>query len=199
MLRQWHECCMAKPVFLGMPACLQPEFTVAQAGKTGRACPWYSLRPAQPLQQQRPAAPMAARPCARCATRPGPRSPRHGPAGSRPKAALFEARSDDASAPSFEPAVLDSTYTTRFQLPQRVDLPSGGARLTLTLEQHLLEAQLLTRGARAGSRLPGGAVAPARRHLAQRQRGAVPRRRPGRPGPARQRAARAPGPVFWAR
>ena len=62
-----------------------------------------------------------------------------------PKAALFEARSDDASAPSFEPTVLDSAYATRFQLPQRVDLPSGGARLTLTLEQHLLEAQLLTR------------------------------------------------------
>ena len=76
---------------------------------------------------------------------PAPAAPAMARLAAAPKAALFEARSDDASAPSFEPTVLDSAYATRFQLPQRVDLPSGGARLTLTLEQHLLEAQLLTR------------------------------------------------------
>lgn len=75
---------------------------------------------------------------------PAPAAPAMARLAAAPKAPAFEA-SSDATPPSFEPTVLDSAYATRFQLPQRVDLPSGGARLTLTLEQHLLEAQLLTR------------------------------------------------------
>ena len=47
--------------------------------------------------------------------------------------------------PSFEVSVDDAAYATEFAVPQRITVPSGGPRVTLSLGQHDARAQLLSR------------------------------------------------------
>ena len=51
--------------------------------------------------------------------------------------------------PSFEVQVSDNTYATEFSVPQRITVPSGGQRVTLSLGTHDVRAQLVTRTAPA--------------------------------------------------
>lgn len=47
--------------------------------------------------------------------------------------------------PSFDASVFENAYATEFVVPQRIDVPSSGERVTLSLGRQDLTAQLLTR------------------------------------------------------
>lgn len=51
--------------------------------------------------------------------------------------------------PTFGVAIADGAYTTEFTVPQRITVPSGGQRVTLSLGTHDVRAQLVTRTAPA--------------------------------------------------
>ena len=52
---------------------------------------------------------------------------------------------EEAPPPSFDVATVEGAYATRFVVPQRVDLPSGGERATLTLGTQTLPVTLRVR------------------------------------------------------
>ena len=61
-----------------------------------------------------------------------------------------EAAGDQAPAmPRFEVQVSEGAYATEFSVPQRITVPSGGQRVTLSLGTHDVRAQLVTRTAPA--------------------------------------------------
>ena len=60
-----------------------------------------------------------------------------------------EASAPAPAMPSFEVQVSDNTYATEFSVPQRITVPSGGQRVTLSLGTHDVRAQLVTRTAPA--------------------------------------------------
>ena len=47
--------------------------------------------------------------------------------------------------PSFDVSVFDNAYATEFVVPQRIDVPSSGERVTLALGSQALTAKLITR------------------------------------------------------
>lgn len=51
----------------------------------------------------------------------------------------------EAAPPSFDVVTTEGAYATQFAVPQRVDVPSGGERVTLTLGSQKLAATLLAR------------------------------------------------------
>ena len=61
-----------------------------------------------------------------------------------PPAPAPAAQADD-TVPSFEVAATEGAYATQFAVPQRVNVPSGGERVTLSLGSQTLAATLLTR------------------------------------------------------
>lgn len=64
---------------------------------------------------------------------------------SKALAAEAAAVADEEPLPSFEVSVQDGAFATEFALPQRIHLPSGGTRITLSLGQQELPAKLLAR------------------------------------------------------
>ncbi|QEA13106.1 DUF4139 domain-containing protein [Comamonas flocculans] len=62
-----------------------------------------------------------------------------------PPAPALAAEPDAEPLPSFEASTRQGTYATQFVLPQRVSVPSGGERVTLSLGAQQLAATLLTR------------------------------------------------------
>ena len=48
-------------------------------------------------------------------------------------------------SPSFDVSVFDNAYATEFVVPQRIDVPSSGQRVTLALGSQALTAKLITR------------------------------------------------------
>ncbi|QCB48361.1 DUF4139 domain-containing protein [Hydrogenophaga sp. PAMC20947] len=57
-----------------------------------------------------------------------------------------ESAAGDASpSPSFDVSVFDNAYATEFVVPQRIDVPSSGERVTLALGSQALTAKLVTR------------------------------------------------------
>jgi uncharacterized protein (TIGR02231 family) len=52
---------------------------------------------------------------------------------------------DDVASPSFDVGVFDNAYATEFTVPQRIDVPSNGQRVTLSLGSQIATATLLTR------------------------------------------------------
>lgn len=55
------------------------------------------------------------------------------------------AEADEVTRPSFDVSVFDNAYATEFTVPQRIDVPSGGQRVTVSLGSHNTTATLLTR------------------------------------------------------
>ena len=51
----------------------------------------------------------------------------------------------EEAAPSFDVSVFQGAFATEFAVPQRVNVPSSGERVTLVLGEQALDAQLLTR------------------------------------------------------
>ncbi|WP_313300645.1 DUF4139 domain-containing protein [Diaphorobacter sp.] len=56
---------------------------------------------------------------------------------------------DAADMPSFDVQTTDNAYATEFNVPQRITVPTGGQRITLTLGTQDAQAQLVTRTAPA--------------------------------------------------
>ena len=61
------------------------------------------------------------------------------------------AESDEIAAPSFDVSVFDNAYATEFAVPQRIDVPSNGQRVTVSLGSQNSPATLLTRTTPAAS------------------------------------------------
>lgn len=94
-------------------------------------------------------------------TGPQPRPWRIGIAEPRPEAAglaraapaaapmmsksIRASESDEMAAPSFDVSVFDNAYATEFVVPQRIDVPSNGQRVTLSLGSQEGTAALITR------------------------------------------------------
>lgn len=55
------------------------------------------------------------------------------------------AEGEEMPGPSFDVSVFDNAYATEFLVPQRIDVPSNGQRVTLALGSHELTAKLITR------------------------------------------------------
>jgi uncharacterized protein (TIGR02231 family) len=55
------------------------------------------------------------------------------------------AAGDAMPSPSFDVSVFDNAYATEFVVPQRIDVPSSGERVTLALGSQALTAKLITR------------------------------------------------------
>lgn len=58
---------------------------------------------------------------------------------------------DAMPSPSFDVSVFDNAYATEFVVPQRIDVPSNGQRVTLVLGAQDVSAKLLTRTTPAAS------------------------------------------------
>lgn len=90
-------------------------------------------------------------PAARTMAAAAPPAP--APAAPMPKhaarMAVAESAAEEDALPKFEVSVTDSAYATEFSVPQRITVPSGGQRVTLSLGQHEARAQLLIRTAPA--------------------------------------------------
>ncbi len=56
-----------------------------------------------------------------------------------------ESKSPAMQMPSFDVSSLDRAYATEFVVPQRINVPSSGQRVTLTLGKHQTQATLRTR------------------------------------------------------
>lgn len=52
---------------------------------------------------------------------------------------------DAVAGSDFDVSVFDGSFATTFVVPQRVNLPSGGDRVTLALDTHMLDTRLLVR------------------------------------------------------
>jgi uncharacterized protein (TIGR02231 family) len=94
-------------------------------------------------------------------TGPQPRPWRIGIAEPRPEAAglaraemsaapmmsksMRASEADEMASPSFDVSVFDNAYATEFVVPQRIDVPSNGQRVTLSLGSQNATATLLTR------------------------------------------------------
>ena len=72
-------------------------------------------------------------------------APKALPAAAPAPAPMALARGDAAPTPSFDVSVFQGSYATEFAVPQRIDVPSGGDRVTLSLGSQPLPARLLTR------------------------------------------------------
>jgi uncharacterized protein (TIGR02231 family) len=60
-------------------------------------------------------------------------------------AAMAERQALPAAAPLFDASVFDNAFATEFALPQQIDVPSNGQRVTLTLGHHEDTASLAAR------------------------------------------------------
>ena len=67
------------------------------------------------------------------------------PAPAMAMAKRLDAGAAPPSAPSFDVSVFDNAYATEFAVPQRINVPSSGERVTLALGAQKLSAQLFTR------------------------------------------------------
>jgi uncharacterized protein (TIGR02231 family) len=70
------------------------------------------------------------------------------PAAPAPVMAMAQADAEAGGAmpgPSFDVSVFDNAYVTEFVVPQRIDVPSSGQRVTLALGSQALTAKLITR------------------------------------------------------
>ena len=77
---------------------------------------------------------------------------------------------DERRAPLFDVTVFDSSFATEFSIPQAIDVPSNGQRVTLALGQHEDTAKLVARTSPRvdAQRLPGRRAAAARGRVAGR-------------------------------
>lgn len=55
------------------------------------------------------------------------------------------ASADVVDGPRFDVSVFEGAFATQFAVPQRVHVPTGGERVTLALDAHVLDARLLVR------------------------------------------------------
>lgn len=62
-----------------------------------------------------------------------------------PMARSVAAESADEDMPSFDVSVFDKGFATEFAVPQRIDVPSSGQRVTLSLGEHLADTSLTVR------------------------------------------------------
>lgn len=56
---------------------------------------------------------------------------------------------DAPDMPRFDVQVADGAYATEFAVPQRITIPSGGQRITLSLGTHMVRSQLVSRASPA--------------------------------------------------
>ena len=55
------------------------------------------------------------------------------------------AQAESAAEPSFDVAISEGSFATTFAVPQRINVPTGGQRTTLALDEQTVEAALLAR------------------------------------------------------